>query len=68
MVLENHRLEMKLQTSDLLTELEFADDVNLKKLYNYNLATNRNAYEAMLEAREEFLTQRHAPEIARMWL
>ena len=56
MVLENHRLEMKLQTADLLQELEFADDVNLKKLYNYNLATNRHAYESMLEAREEFLT------------
>lgn len=52
---------MHLKTADLLTELEFADDANLKKLYNYNLATNRNNYESMLEVREEYLTQKNDP-------
>jgi len=60
-ILDNHRLEMHLQTADLLTDLEFADDANLKKLYNYNLATNRNNYESMLEVREEYLTQKNDP-------
>ena len=55
MILENHRLEMHLQTTDLLQELEFVDDVHLKRLYNYNLATNRNNYESMLEVTDEFI-------------
>ena len=59
---------MNLQTTDILTDLEFADDVNLKRLYNYHLATNRNNYEAMLEAREEYKAQRESPKIIKMWL
>ena len=57
-----------MQTSDILTDLEFADDVNLKRLYNYHCATNRNNYESMIEAREEYITQRESPQIIRMWL
>lgn len=58
MALENHRLEMNLQTTDLLTELDFAGNDYLKKLYNYNLATNRDNYESTLEVRQEYLKQR----------
>ena len=50
-----------------MTELEFADDVNLKRLYNYNLATNRNNYESMLEVRREYLKAKEDPEIIKMW-
>ena len=46
---------MQLQTSDLLTELDFTNEHNLKRLYNYNLASNRIAHESFLEAREEFM-------------
>ena len=59
---------MNLQTTDILTDLEFVDDVNLKRLYNYHLATNRSNYEAMLEAREEYKAQRESPKIIKMWL
>lgn len=58
---------MNLQTTDLLKEIEFVDDIHLKRLYNYNLATNRNNYEAMVEVREEFFKQKSDPEVARMW-
>ena len=58
---------MNIQTADILTDLEFADDQFLKKLYNYTLATQRHDYENMLDAREEFLAYRNNPEAAKMW-
>ena len=51
MVLENHRLEMNIGTTNLLTELDFTTDAFLKRLYNYNLASNRDNYESMLDLR-----------------
>ena len=50
-----------------MTDLEFADDINLKRLYNYHLATNRANYESMLEAREEYLSAKESPEVIKMW-
>lgn len=65
-ILEDHRLDMHLQTAQILSEMDFADDVNLKRLYNYHLATNRNNYEQMVEAREEFVDMQSSPEFTKM--
>ena len=43
------------------------DDSYLKRLYNYNLATNRNNYEAVLEVRREFKTRADDPDKVKMW-
>lgn len=67
MTLENHRLEMNLQTTDLLTDLDFAGEDFLKKLYNYNLATNRDNYESMLDVRQEYLKQRFDEKTVKLW-
>ena len=48
--MEDHRLEMHLKTSEMLEELDFVDDKNLKMLYNYNCATNRVNYDFKLVA------------------
>ena len=63
----DHKLDINVQTSDLLTEVEFADDLLIKRLVNYNLATNRHDYENMLEAKEEYFEMQKSPEMAKMW-
>ena len=66
-VLEDHRLDMLLQTSELLDDVNEVDNTYLKRIYNYNLATNRNNYEAMLEVRKEYLGRNDEPEKLKMW-
>ena len=59
---------MNLKTTEMLTNIDFANDEFLKKLYNYNLATNRNNYEDMQAVREEYFHARdHDPEMAKLW-
>ena len=67
LILENHRLEMNLGTTNLLTELDFTSDAFLKRLYNYNLASNRDNYESMLDLREEFLKDKMDLERIKLW-
>ena len=56
-----------MQTSQLLTEMDFANDHFFKRLYNYNLASNRNVYETKQEICEEFFASRQDPKIAKLW-
>ena len=59
---------MNLQTSELLTHIDFANDDFLKKMFNYNLATNRNNYEDMQAVREEYFHARDKdPKMAKLW-
>ena len=56
-----------MQTSELLDQLGPVDDSYLKRHYNYNLDTNRNNYEAVLEVRREFQTRADDPDKVKMW-
>ena len=49
-MMEDHRLDMHLKTAEMLQELDFVDDKNLKMLYNYNCQTNRINYDFKLVA------------------
>ena len=40
-VLEDHRLEMHLGTAEMVQDIEFANEKELKMFYNYNCSTNR---------------------------
>ena len=46
-IAENHRSDMKLNTSAIMQELDFVDNQGLKLLYNYRLACNRENYESV---------------------
>lgn len=54
---------MHLKTADILQELDFVADKNLKMLYNYNCATNQVNYDYKLLAQEEFEDRRQDPQI-----
>ena len=54
---------MHLKTTDMLQELDFVDDKNLKMLYNYNCATNRVNYDFKLVAQEDHKDRSHDPKI-----
>ena len=54
---------MHLKTADILQELDFVVDKNLKMLYNYNCATNQANHDFKLIAQEEFEDRRHDPQI-----
>ena len=56
-----------MQTSELIDQIGTVDDSYLKRLYNYNLATNRNNYEAMLEVRKEYHGRIDDPARVKMW-
>ena len=62
-LLEDHRLDMNLKTAEMLQDLDFIEDHNLKHLYNYNLATNRNNYEYVLLSKEEHEDRRNDAKI-----
>ena len=62
-LLEDHRLDMNLKTAEMLQDLDFIEDHNLKQLYNYNLATNRNNYEYVLLSKEEHEDRRNDAKI-----
>ena len=61
--MEDHRLEMHLNTAQMLQELDFIDDKNLKISYNYNCETNRVNYDFKLLAQEELQERRNDPKI-----
>ena len=54
---------MHLKTADMLQELDFVVDKNLKMLYNYACVTNQVNYDFKLIAQEEFEDRRHDPQI-----
>mmetsp|Transcript_6049 Transcript_6049/g.8159 ORF Transcript_6049/g.8159 Transcript_6049/m.8159 type:complete len:104 (-) Transcript_6049:40-351(-) len=54
---------MNLKTAEMLQDLDFIEDHNLKQLYNYNCATNRNNYEYILGSREEHIERRNDAKI-----
>ena len=66
-VLDNHRLEMQMQTSELLDEVSEVNNTFIKRIYNYNLATNRNNYEAILDVKKEYFGMREDPALIKIW-
>ena len=67
LILERHRMDMNLQTAELLQELDFVESEQLKRLYNYNLASNRDVFEAQLDVMHEHEYLKTDPEMVKMW-
>ena len=65
-ILVNHKLQLNMQTSELLKDNDFAKESMIKKLVNYEMASKRHDYENMLEAREDYLKSLNDPELVRM--
>ena len=53
LILERHRMDMNMQTTDILQELDFVDQDQLKRLFNYILASNRDLHESRIDVRHE---------------
>ena len=67
LILERHRMDMNIQTTQVLQELDFVDSDQLKRLFNYTLASNRDLFESQLDCKHEHEYLKTDEVMVKMW-